>query len=287
MYHDTLKGGHGNLVVTQAIEQSANVFFYKMGIALGIDRMFRYCDAFGIGRKTEVELQGERAGLMPSAQWKQETIGEEWQPGENLSVSIGQGFVLTTPLQMAVAYNAIGTHGKVVRPFVVRKIMTTDNKVVKEYEPKIVRDLGDPNSPAHISKDVFDTVREGLRLVVNGERGTARGSKLPFIEIAGKTGTSQVMGFSADQIYITCESRPKAQRHHGWFIGYAPADNPEIAIGILSEHSCHGASGAAPVAKEIVRAYVAKYHPEWLSRDLKKLKSGAGAGAEAPQIEGE
>jgi penicillin-binding protein 2 len=287
MYHDTLKGGHGNLVVTQAIEQSANVFFYKMGIALGIDRMFRYCDAFGIGRKTEVELQGERAGLMPSAQWKQETIGEEWQPGENLSVSIGQGFVLTTPLQMAVAYNAIGTHGKVVRPFVVRKIMTTDNKVVKEYEPKIVRDLGDPNSPAHISKDVFDTVREGLRLVVNGERGTARGSKLPFIEMAGKTGTSQVMGFSADQIYITCESRPKAQRHHGWFIGYAPADNPEIAIGILSEHSCHGASGAAPVAKEIVRAYVAKYHPEWLSRDLKKLKNGAGAGAEAPQIEGE
>lgn len=268
-YHDTLKNGHGNLVVTQAIERSANIFFYKMGIALGIERMFRYCDALGIGKKTEIELPGERAGLMPSAEWKQDTIGEEWQPGENLSVAIGQGFVLTTPLQMAVAYNAIGTLGKVVKPFVVKKVMTSDNKIMKEYEPQVVRDLGDTSSPVHVKKEVFETVREGMRRVVNGERGTARRSKLGFIEMAGKTGTSQVMSFSADQIFIECSARPKYQRHHGWFIGYAPADKPEIAFGILSEHACHG-STAAPVAKEIVRAYVAKYHPEWLTREPPK-----------------
>lgn len=285
-YHDTLKQGHGNLVVTQAIERSANIFFYKMGIALGIDRMFKYCDGLGIGRKTEVELQGERSGLMPSAEWKQDTIGEEWQPGENLSVAIGQGFVLTTPLQMAVAYNAIGTGGKVVKPFVIKKVLSNDNKVVKEYEPAVVRDLGDPNAPFHVKSDVFSTVREGLRRVVNGERGTARGSKLPFIELAGKTGTSQVMSFSADQIYIKCETRPKHQRHHGWFIGYAPAENPEIAIGILSEHSCHGASGAAPVAREIVRAYIAKYHPDWLARDVRKGRPVPGP-QEIERIEGE
>lgn len=272
-YHDTLKQGHGNLVISQAIEQSANIFFYKMGILLGIDRMFKYCDLLGIGHKTEVELPGERAGLMPSAEWKQETIGEEWQPGENLSVAIGQGFVLTTPLQMAVAYNAIGTYGKIVKPFMIKKIMTTDNKVVKEFEPQVVRDLMDPAQPIRITKETFDTVREGLRKVVNGEHGTARRSKLPFIEMAGKTGTSQVMSFSADQIRFECINRPRHQRHHGWFIGYAPADNPEIAFGVLSEHACHG-SNAAPVAKEIVKAYVAKYHPDWLSREpVKKARA--------------
>lgn len=273
-YHDTLKGGHGNLVVTQAIERSANVFFYKMGIALGIDKMFKYCDAFGIGRRTGIELAGEKAGLMPSAEWKKNTIGEEWQPGENLSVAIGQGFVLTNPLQMAVAYNAIGTEGKVVRPFVVKRILSPDNKLIKEFEPSVVRDLADPAGEYHVKKEVFKTVKEGLRMVVNGERGTARASRLPFIEMAGKTGTSQVMSFSADKIYTVCETAPKYQRHHGWFIGYAPADNPEIAVGILAEHACHGSSGAAPVAKAMVAAYVAKYRPEWLERDLRKKPSG-------------
>ncbi len=265
-YHDHLKGGHGNLVIAQAIERSSNVFFYKMGIALGIDRMFKYCNALGIGQKTGVELIGERSGLMPNSEWKKEKMGEEWQPGENLSNAIGQGFVLTTPLQMAVAYNAIGTEGQVVRPFIVKKILSPENKVLKEFFPQVVRDLSQPGGGVDIDKSVFQTVKEGMRLVVNGDRGTARGSRLPFIEIAGKTGTAQVQSFSADQIYASCEARPKAQRHHGWFIGYAPADKPEIAFGILAEHACHGASGAAPVAREIVRAYVAKYHPEWLSR---------------------
>ncbi|CAN5689164.1 penicillin-binding protein 2 [soil metagenome] len=290
-YHDTLRGGHGNLVVTQAIERSANVFFYKMGIALGIDKMFRYCDAFGIGRRTGVELAGERSGLMPSAEWKKNTIGEEWQPGENLSVAIGQGFVLTNPLQMAVAYNAIGTEGKVVKPFVVKRILTPDNKMIKEFEPTVLRDLGDMNGEMHIKKEVFKAVKEGMRLVVNGERGTARASKLKYIEIAGKTGTSQVMNFSADQIYSSCEARPKYQRHHGWFIGYAPADNPEIAVGVLAEHSCHGSSGAAPIAKAMIAAYVAKYHPEWLDRDVHKKKDGTPVAPHAPiqdgPIEGE
>ncbi len=269
VYHDHQKGGEGNITISEAIERSSNVFFYKMGIALGIDKMFKYCDAFGIGRKTGIELQGERTGLMPSADWKKQTIGEEWQPGENLSVAIGQGFVLTTPLQMAVAYNAIATYGKVVRPFVVKKLLSPDNKVLEEFEPHLVKDLGDPNGEFHVRREVFDTVREAMRRVVNGARGTARGSKLGFVEIAGKTGTSQVMSFAANDIYSNCASRPKYQRHHGWFIGYAPADNPEIAFGILSEHSCHGAA-AARVAKEIVQSYVAKYHPEWLTREPEK-----------------
>ncbi len=288
-YHDTLRGGHGDLVITQAIEQSANIFFYKMGIALGIDKMYRYIDALGIGHKTGIDLNGEVSGLMPSSQWKLDTIGEEWQPGENLSNAIGQGFVLTTPLQMAIAYNAIGTRGQLVKPFLVKKILTPDNRVIKELEPTLIRDLTkptkNPNDPV-IDVKVFDTVREGMRLVVNGVHGTARGSKLSFIEMAGKTGTSQVMSFSADQIYITCESRPKHQRHHGWFIGYAPADKPEIVFGILAEHACHG-SRAAPVAREVVRAWVTKYHPEWLGDDVQKKKISAELKLVKPAIETE
>ena len=290
-YHDTIRGGHGDLVITQAIEQSANIFFYKMGIALGIDKMFRYIDALGIGHKTGIDLNGEASGLMPNSQWKLDTIGEEWQPGENLSNAIGQGFVLTTPLQMAIAYNAIGTKGQLVKPFLVKKILTPDNRVIKEFEPTLIRDLSlptkNPNDPV-IDAKTFETVKEGMRLVVNGAHGTARASKLSFIEMAGKTGTSQVMSFSADQIYITCESRPRHQRHHGWFIGYAPADKPEIAFGILAEHACHG-SRAAPVAREIVRAWVTKYHPEWLGDDVQKKRITAELKAVKPteELEGE
>lgn len=286
VYHDHQRGGEGNVTVTEAIERSSNVFFYKMGIALGIDKMFRYCDAFGIGRRTGIELQGERSGLMPSAPWKKETIGEEWQPGENLSVAIGQGFVLTTPLQMAIAYNSIANYGKVVKPYIVSRIMDRDNKIIQEFKPSVVKDLGDPEGEFHVKREVFDTVKEAMRRVVNGTRGTARGSKLGFVEIAGKTGTSQVMSFAANDIYTKCEGRPKYQRHHGWFIGYAPADNPEIAFGILAEHACHG-SNAARVAKEIVQAYVAKYHPEWLTRETQTKKGPAAARVAAPAVQEE
>ena len=140
----------------------------------------------------------------------------------------------------------------------------------------MVRDLADPSSAIHVKKESFDVIKEGMRLVVNGDRGTARAYRLPFIEIAGKTGSSQVIAFSADSVYAKCETRPKYQRPHAWFIGYAPADKPEIAFGILSEHGCHGAS-AAPVAKAMVQAYVAKYHPEWLARNVREKVTKHGA----------
>jgi penicillin-binding protein 2 len=285
-YHDHLRGGHGNLRVDQAIERSSNVFFYRMGIALGIDRMFRYCAALGIGQPTGIDVGAEAMGLMPSSEWKRETMGEDWQPGENLSNAIGQGFVLATPLQMAVAYNAIGTGGKVVRPFVIQRVSQDDGQVIYQATPQVVRDLGDQKSDFYIKKDVFSVVQNGLHDVVNGERGTARASRLPFVEFSGKTGTSQVMSFSADQIFARCDAKPRHMRHHGWFVGFAPSKNPEIAFAVLAEHACSGSGGAAPIAKEIVRAYVAKYRPEWLSRNVHK-KPAAPAPAPDPESEGE
>lgn len=282
-YHDSIKGGHGNINVYTALEESSNVFFYKMGIALGVDKMYDYISSMGVGSRTKIELDREVPGLMPNSKWKKDNMGEEWQPGENLSTAIGQGFVTTTLIQLAVAYNAIATEGNVVKPFVIRKIMDLDGKVLKEYQPVTLRNLQEkqPNG-VQISKRNFEIVKEGMRRVANGAKGTARFWKIPGVEFAGKTGTAQVMSFSADQIYSNCSSRPIAQRHHGWFIGYAPAVNPEITVAVLAEHSCHGNTGAVPLFRDVVQAYYKKYHPEILEAGLKMAKVKATPPVEKP-----
>lgn len=272
-YHDHLKGGHGNITVFEAIERSSNVFFYKMGIALGIDKMFDYISPFGLGTRTGIELARESEGIMPNSEWKKRFLGEEWQPGENLSNAIGQGFVVATPLQMALAYNTIGLEGKVYKPFVIKRVLSQAGDVSLETHPTLVRDLQNPKpGEAKISLSTFRTVKEGMRRVAHGERGTAKWWQTPGIMTAGKTGTSQVRSFSADQIYVECASRPIHLRHHGWYIAFAPVDKPEITVAVLSEHACHGSTGSAPVVRDIITAYVKKHHPEWIEEAKKKPK---------------
>jgi penicillin-binding protein 2 len=277
IYHDHNRGGEGNVTVYDALERSSNVFFYKMGIALGIDRMASYAKGLGLGSRTGIGLDNEVPGLIPTSEWKLKAIGEEWQPGENLSNAIGQGFVLTTALQMAVAYNAIGLGGKIYKPHLISRLMSQDNKVLKEFHPQLIRDLSDPKSVPHIDAKNFEVVREGLRRVMNGQHGTGRFWHIPGVEMAGKTGTSQVMSFAADQIYKDCPSRPIQQRHHGWFVVFAPAENPEITVAVLAEHACHGNMGGAPVARDIIEAYFKKYRPELLKVDPKLAKKAGGS----------
>jgi penicillin-binding protein 2 len=270
MYHDSLKQGHGEITVYQAIESSSNIFFYKMGIALGIDNIAKYAKAMGLGTKTNIGLSNEAVGVFPTKEWKLKAKGEIWQPGENLSNAIGQGFVLVNLLQMAVAYNTIATTGKVVRPFIVEKLVAEDGSIIKKFEPQILRDISQPDQNGlFIDKAHFAVVQEAMRRVANGARGTARYWKIPGIEFAGKTGTSQVMSFSADEIYDKCERRPLAQRHHGSFIGYAPANNPEIVVAVLTEHSCHGSTGSVPVVRDVMLAYFRKYRPDLLKEKIK------------------
>lgn len=272
VYHDHSKTGYGNISVIQAIERSSNVFFYKMGISLGIDKIAAYAKYLGLGAKTGIKMSNEVSGLIPTTAWKERALGEPWQPGENLSNAIGQGFVLSTALQMAVAFNAIGLEGPVVKPFLVRRIIDTENNLIQEIEPEIVRDTSKPNAEGLvIDKSTFEIVKEGMRRVVQGEHGTARYSaKIPGIEVAGKTGTTQVRSWSAEEVYKRCDSRPINLRHHGWFVAFAPADKPEITVAVLAQHSCSGSGGAAPVAKDIMVAYFKKYHPE-LSKKLEVL----------------
>lgn len=285
-YHDHQKGGHGYINLYDAIERSSNVFFYQLGIKLGVDKMFDYISLLGIGQKTGIELDREVSGVMPNSEWKKRNTGEDWQEGENLSTAIGQGFVNTTLMQMVVAYNTIGTGGKVVRPFVIQKITDQDGKTLKENFPYVVRDLTQKQTNGiAISPKTFSIVREGMRRVANGSRGTARHWKIPGVEMAGKTGTSQVMGFSADQIYSDCMSRPIHTRHHGWFIAFAPAENPEITVGVLAEHSCHGNTGAAPIVRDVIQAYFQKYHPEIIENGVKALKTKKTATEQATSEE--
>ncbi len=282
-YHDSIRGGHGYVTVYDALERSSNVFFFKMGIQLGVDRMFNYIFPMGIGQKTGIELPREVSGLMPNSEWKKREKGEEWQPGENLSTAIGQGFVNVTPIQMAIAYNSIATEGKVYRPFVIRKVIDQDGKVLKEHFPQLLRDVTQTQTTGiKIDPSTFKVVKEGLRRVANGDRGTAKWWKIPGIQMAGKTGTAQVMGFSADQIYVKCDSRPMHMRHHGWFVAYAPAENPEITVAVLTEHSCHGNTGSAPIVRDVIQSYFQKYHPEMIEEGIKKAAQQRKAPVKAP-----
>lgn len=289
LYHDHLKGGHGNITVFEALERSSNVFFYKMGIALGIDNISKYVRWMGLGSKTGIELEGENPGILPTTEWKKQKRGEEWQPGENLSNAIGQGFVVSTALQMAISYNTIGLEGKVYKPFVIKRVTSPEGQVLREYQPEMIRDLQQtqPNG-VKIDASTFKTVKEGMRRVANGERGTAKWWKIPGVQMAGKTGTSQVMSFSADQIYAECTTRPIHMRHHGWYIAFAPVENPEITVAVLAEHACHGSTGGAPIARDIILAYMQKHHPDIIEAAIKK---GAARPVPTPppqpQVEGE
>ncbi len=279
-YHDHNKNGHGNITVYEALEKSSNVFFYQMGIRLGIDKIHNYISLLGLGSKTGIEMPREVPGLLPSAEWKKNNRGEAWQPGENLSTAIGQGYVSASLMQMAVAYNAIATEGKVVRPMIIKKVTDHEGKVLFEQFPSELRDITQPQKNGFfIEVKNFKIVKEAMRRVANGSRGTARHWRIPGLEMAGKTGTAQVQNFSADQIYASCEARPIASRHHGWYIAWAPWDKPEIVVAVLAQHACHGNTAAAPIVRDVVTAYYNKYHSglldELAKEALKKPKAPA------------
>ena len=240
-YHDSVRQGHGPVNVVTALEKSANTFFYKTGLKVGVNNIAKYSHWFGFGRKTGIDLSDEKSG------WslKKNLNSHHWYPGDIVNLSIGQGYFLTTLLQLAVAYNAIATEGLIVKPFLLKEIQGG-----KRGQPKILDSLTD-----RIQRKHFKTVKEGLKKVVQGERGTARYWNLKEIPFSGKTGTAQVIALSANKIHRSCRLLPLEQRHHGWFVAFAPSENPEIVVAVLTEHSCAGSSGSAPVARDIIRAY--------------------------------
>ncbi len=245
------KYGHGNMDVIDGLTQSCDVFYYQAGIKTGVDTLAQYAIGCGLGVKTGITLDNERKGLVPTSAWKERRFNEPWQGGETLSIAIGQGFNLVTPLQMAVFIAAVGNGGTLYRPRIVKTIENSDGKIVKKIDPEI-------NGGLPASKETLEIVRRALLNVVQGDRGTARRIRLKNVEIAGKTGTAQVFSIKKGE-EIDFENIEYSRRDHAWFVCYAPADNPVIAISVMIEHGEHGSSAAAPVAGALIKQYTGNY----------------------------
>lgn len=247
VYHDHNPRGHGKINVVTAIEKSANTFFYQIADQLGIEKIYSYARLFGFGQKTQIKMAGENPGLLPGPAWKEKTLKDQWRRGDTINISIGQGALLTTLLQLTVAYNALATQGLLVRPFIVKK---KANKPAEE--PVILDSLTD-----RIQRQHFETITQSLKQVVEGRHGTARRHRIPSVSFSGKTGTAQVISLKKPQIYRDCRQLAKKYRHHGWFISFAPSDKPEIVVSVFTEFSCSGSGGSAPVARDIIKQYFA------------------------------
>jgi penicillin-binding protein 2 len=225
------KGGHGTVDVHHALVQSCNVFYYLLGRKVGIDAISKYAKMFHVGELTGIDIPGESRGNPPSAEWKQRIHKEQWYPGDTISVSIGQGLLAVTPVQMATMISAVANGGSLVRPHLAR-----DTKSEPVRLP--------------VSAGTLALIRDALADVV--EEGTATRAQLGPIHVAGKTGTAQVFKKS---VGVDADKQPKDERDHAWFIGYAPAEKPEIAFAIVIEHGGHGGTTAAPVARKVLEVF--------------------------------
>lgn len=254
-FHCWRKYGHGKVNLIKSLRESCDVYYYKIGTQLDIDVLAKYAKALGYGNKSGIALPREIPGLIPTKEWKKKLRGTEWQRGETLSCVIGQSFVLATPLQLAMSYAAIANGGKVLRPTLVKEVFSNSGNVIRAPEPKTISEIT-------LKPETLALVREGLRQVVNDPKGTSWWNRGQGIGMAGKTGTSQVISLSAEKLFMKCEEKEYRFRHHGVFAAYAPYDDPNVAVGVVVEHGCSGSGAAAPVAREVITAYMKKYMPE-------------------------
>ena len=227
------KTGHGTVSLHRALVESCDVYFYEAGKRAGIDKIYDYATMLGLGEETGVSIGRERKGLIPNTRWKQETKKSAWFLGETFINSIGQGYVSTTPIQMAVMMNAVSNGGNVYRP-----------SILKTSEPVLIR-------KAAVRPETLETVKEALKGVVNEPGGTGAAARSNTVVIGGKTGTAQVVGLKKDSKYLA-----ENLRDHAWFVAFAPVDKPQIALSVIVEHGGHGGSAAAPIAKKAIEAYM-------------------------------
>ena len=255
-YRDWKIEGHGDMSLSSAIEQSCDVYFYNMALELGIDRMHNFMSAFGFGANTEIDIRGERHGINPSRAWKKTRFKspaeQVWFPGETVITGIGQGSTLSTPLQLAYATATLATRGRRFKPRLVEAVRDPlSGEITKRpAEPQDVVSIRNPDDWQYIVDAMTD--------VMHSPRGTARASGLnSAYRIAGKTGTAQVFTVGQDEIYDDLEITER-QRDHAWFIAFAPASDPRIAIAVLVENGGSGSGTAAPIARQIMDAYLLK-----------------------------
>lgn len=250
-FRDWRRHGHGWINLDKAIAQSSDVYFYDLGYRLGIDRMSEFLGQFGIGSLTGIDSTGERSGILPSRDWKQGALGTVWYPGETIIAAIGQGYMLTTPLQLASVASTLAMRGTRIRPHLLRGIIDSDTGEVAIAEPEYL-------TPVQVSQPQYwDQVLDPMVHVVHQPYGTAYNSTGRGLKynIAGKTGTSQVFGLGQDEEYD--ETRiAKHLRDHALFIAYAPAEDPRISIAVIVENGGSGSRTAAPIARKVMDFFI-------------------------------
>jgi penicillin-binding protein 2 len=253
-YRDDVRGGSGRVNLYQAIEQSVNTYFYRLAMDMGIDRLSTYMDKLGFGRPTGIDLVGESAGVLPSRKWKAAHSKEPWYPGETVIAGIGQGYWAVTPLQLAHAIATFAGHGV---PHLPRLVMATRDALSTSRQPL----ANPPSGPTLIRTPAdWDAVNKGMQMVIYGNRGTGRalGVGFPYL-IAGKSGTAERFSRTSDAYNTNRSTAYLATRHRAWFVAYAPADNPQIAIAVLLESGAWGASDAGPIVRNMLDTWLAAH----------------------------
>ncbi|MCB2054577.1 MAG: penicillin-binding protein 2 [Geminicoccaceae bacterium] len=240
-FHCWKEHGHGRIALNQALAQSCDVYFYDVARRIGVDAIAAMAERFGLGHELGIDVPGERPGLIPTRAWKKAAVGESWQKGETLVAGIGQGFVLATPLQLAIMTARLCNGGMAVRPWLV--------------EPEAGALAG--IEPIGVSPQALRAVQAGMHEVINGRRGTARKARLDIegVEMAGKTGTSQVRRISRTERAAGAhkrKDRPWEERDHALFVCYAPYDAPRYAVSVIVEHGQSGSGTASPIARDIM-----------------------------------
>jgi len=242
------KKGHGHVNLHRAIVESCDVYFYNLGKLIGVDKLAEYARGFGLGSASGIDLPREKGGLIPTKQWKLARFRESWQMGETISLAIGQGYNLLTPLQLVNAYAALANGGVIYRPRLIKSIETMDGRVIRSFEPE-------QKGKIPISQKNMEILRYALWGVVNENGGTGYALRRKEADVCGKTGTSQVIGLPEDEKARKRKINLARFRDHALFVCFAPYKNPEIAVAVIVENAGHGGSVAAPIARKIIDAY--------------------------------
>jgi penicillin-binding protein 2 len=261
-FHCWKRSGHGSINVTEALKRSCNVFFYKLIIDIGVDKIKAYANLLGLGKITGVDLLNEKTGIIPSKEWKLKRYKKKWYPGETIPVAIGQGYVSVTPLQLLNYINAIANKGFHVRPHLVNKILTKHPNILHRQTRSLIKKIDDKTfTKLDLKPSTLEVIKKGMALNVQTSGGTgirARSSKVP---IAGKTGTAQVISLpTRDRLIKEHGELQEKYFDHSWFVGFAPVDKPKISMVVFIEHGKSGSNSAA-LFKEITEFYFSKINP--------------------------
>ncbi|NCN22867.1 MAG: penicillin-binding protein 2 [Gallionellales bacterium CG_4_10_14_3_um_filter_54_96] len=276
-YRDWKKGGHGTVDMFKSIVVSCDTYYYGLAVATGIDNIAAYLTNFSFGKKTGIDLQGEKSGLLPNTEWKMKRFKQKWFAGDTVSVGIGQGYSLVTPLQLAAATATLANGGIAYRPHLVREVRNSVTNETRKIDNPVEADL--KIDPAHL-----DLIRRAMAAVTQpGGTAVSASAGAPYT-IAGKTGTAQVVAMKQGEKYDASKIDER-HRDHAWFISFAPVEKPRIAVVVLAENGGHGGGTAAPIARKVLDYYLLGKVPKPAEVPVVTGKTAAVAASGVPEVE--